>query len=85
MKKLSTSEILWSHTYTKNVELFLKLQPSRDFNFSDDVLMVTFTLDPEPAKVMVTDDEVLEFLVRDNLSSISDMRAIIHYGEEALT
>jgi hypothetical protein len=81
-KILSTSEVKWSFTFKNNVELFGQLVPSYDFTFGDGELMVNFSMKPDPASLVVTDDEVLEFLVRDNLSSLTNMRAYIHYGEE---
>lgn len=81
-KLLSTGEVLWSFTFKNNVELFGQLVPSYDFTFANSELMVNFSMKPEPATLVVTDDEVLEFLVRDNLSSLTNMRAYIHYGKE---
>jgi len=83
-KKLSTSEVLWAFTFRKNIELFGQLVPSYDFTFADSSLMVNFSMKPEPASLNITDDEVLEFLIRDNLTTLTNMRAYIHYGKEAL-
>lgn len=81
-KVLSTAEVKWSFTFKNNVELFGQLVPSYDFTFANSELMINFSMKPEPATLVVTDDEVLEFLVRDNLSSLANMRAYIHYGSE---
>lgn len=83
-KILSTSEVVWSFTFKKNVELFGHLVPSYDFTFADSELLVNFSMRPEQSVLHITDDEVLEFLVRDNLSSLTNMRAYIHYGREVL-
>lgn len=81
-RKLGTAETIWAFTFKKNVEMFGQLVPSYDFTFADDELLVNFSMKPEPATLVVTDDEVLEFVVRDNLSSIGNMRAFLHYGKE---
>jgi len=81
-KVLSTGEVLWAFTFKNNIELFGQLVPSYDFTFANSELMVNFSMKPDPAALVITDDEVLEFLVRDNLSSLTNMRAYVHYGKE---
>lgn len=81
-KRLSTGEVLWSFTFKNNIELFGQLVPSYDFTFANSELMVNFSMRPELASLVVTDDEVLEFVVRDNLSTLTNMRAYLHYGKE---
>lgn len=83
-KNLTTSEVLWAFTFKKNVELFGQLVPSYDFTFADDELMVNFSMRPQMALLTVTDEEVLEFIVRDNLSTLTNMRAYVHYGEDTV-
>jgi len=83
-KILSTAEVPWSFTFKNNIELFGQLVPSYDFAFADNEQMVNLSVKPELADLAVTDDEVLELIVRDNLSTISHMRAFIHYGREVL-
>ena len=39
---------------------------------------------PGNASVIITDDEVLEFVVRDKLDTIPEMRAYAHFGVEVL-
>lgn len=81
-KELSTSEISLSITFTKNIGLFGQMIPSYDFTFANSELLVNFALKPEPASLILTNDEIIEFIVRDNLSSLSNMRAYLHYGKE---
>lgn len=81
-KVLSTGDVPLSLTFKKNIEMFGQMVPSYDFTFANSELMVNFSLKPEPATIMLTDDEVMEFVVRDNLSSLTNMRAYLHYGKE---
>ena len=83
-KILSTGEVVWSQTFQKNIELFGQLTPVYDFAFSDDELMVKFLMGITEEYLVVTDDDVLEFLVRDDLSSLTNMRAYVDYGKEVL-
>jgi len=83
-RKLSTSENIWSFTFKTNIELFGQLVPSYDFTFADSELMINFSMKPDNSSLVVTNDEVLEFLVRDNLTSLTNMRAYVHYGKETL-
>jgi hypothetical protein len=81
-KVLSTGDVPFSLTFKKNIELFGQLVPSYDFTFANSELMVNFSMKPEPATLTLTSDEVLEFVVRDNLSSLANMRAYMHFGKE---
>ena len=83
--RLSTSENLWSIVMKDNTDLFGHLTPEQTFAFGNNELMVTFTLDPGIASVVVTDDDVLDVIIRDNLTALSDMRAYAHYGIEETT
>jgi hypothetical protein len=83
-KKLSTGDVPWAITFKNNVELFGQLVPSYDFTFANSELMVNFSMKPELAELLITEDEILEFVVRDNLSTLTQMRAYVHYGKELL-
>jgi hypothetical protein len=83
-KVLSTGEVPLALTLKKNIEMFGQMVPSYDFTFANAELMINFSLKPEPATIRLTDDEVLEFVVRDNLSSLINMRAYLHYGKEQI-
>jgi hypothetical protein len=84
-RKKSTSEILWRFVTKNNVQLFGQYHPQEDFAFADNELLVGFMVKPGKASVIVTDDEVLEFVVRDKLDTIPEMRAYAHFGVEVLT
>jgi hypothetical protein len=79
---LSTAEVLWSLNSKDNVDLFGRFHPQDDIIFADSVMLIGFMIKPGKASVVVTDDDVLEFVVRDNLSTITQGRAFAHYGVE---
>jgi hypothetical protein len=81
--KLSTSETIWQLNSKDNVDLFGRYHPQESFVFADNNLLVGFMVKPgKNSSVVVTDDEVLEFVVRDDLSLITSARAFYHYGIE---
>jgi len=84
-RKKSTSEVIWKFITKNNVQLFGQYHPQEDFAFSDDELLVGFMVKPGKASVIVTDDDVLEFVVRDKLDTIPEMRAYAHFGTEVLS
>lgn len=80
---VSTQEIIWSLVCRNNVELFTGFVPSDPVAFSDGEQMVVFTLEPSQiASVVLGPDDALEFVVRDDLSTLYNMRAAIQYGVE---
>lgn len=81
-RRLSDSEILWKFNTKDNKELFGQYHPQESFAFADSTLLVGFMIKPGKASVIVSEDEVLEFVVRDNLSTVTDIRAYMHYGVE---
>lgn len=81
-KKLSTAEVLWSLNSQDNVDLFGRFHPQDDITFDDSVLLVGFMVKPGKSSIVVTDDDVLEIIVRDDLSSLASARAFVHYGVE---
>ena len=82
--KISTAETLTAINTKSNIELFGRYHPQDDITFADAVLQVGLMLKPGAASLVVTDDDVLEFIVRDNLSTISEARAFFHFGEELI-
>jgi len=85
-RRISTGETLWSFNSKDNLDLFGRYHPQGDVEFADGILLVEFMMDPKIATVVVTNDDVLEFIVRDDLSSIAGARAFVHYGiEEVLS
>lgn len=75
----------WSFNCRNNMELFGQLSVLNNINFNDAELTVIFALEPNLSSViLVDDDEVIEMVVRDDLSSLTNMRAYLHYGVERI-
>ncbi|MBT8428495.1 MAG: hypothetical protein KJN79_01145 [Gammaproteobacteria bacterium] len=81
-RRLSTSETLWRFVTRDNDELGGYYHPQDSITWANDIMTLGFMIKPGKASVIVTDDDVLEFVVRDDLSGISKMRAYLHYGVE---
>jgi hypothetical protein len=84
-RRKSTNESLWKFVARNNMQLFGYFHPQEDVTFGDDILQWGFMVKPGKATVIITDDDVLEVVVRDDLSSISEMRAFCHYGVEEVS
>lgn len=83
-RRLSGGEVLWKLNSKDNVDLFGRYHPQDDVMFANGTLLIGFMIKPGGASVTVTEDEVLEFVVRDDLSNITNMRAYVHYGVEVV-
>ena len=81
-RRISTGETLWSVNSKDNTDLFGRFHPQDDITFADSTLLVGFMLKPGKASVVVTNDDVLELVVRDDLSGLAEARAFVHYGVE---
>lgn len=84
-RKISTSEILWAINMRDNLELFGRLDVRHDVEYGTGVHQFKLALVPAPAVVQVTNDVVIEAVVRDNLTSINGLRGFIQFGEEAIS
>jgi hypothetical protein len=84
-RRISTAEVLWSFNSKDNTDLFGRFHPQDDITFADGTLLIGFMVKPGTASVVVTDDDVLEFVVRDDLSGLSSARGFAHYGVEDIT
>ena len=83
-KRLSTGDDLWALNSRDNVDLFGRYHPQDDITFADDNLLVGLMLKPGKANIVITNDDVLDYIVRDDLSGIEAMRAFVHYGVEVI-
>lgn len=83
-RRVSDGEVLWSFNSKDNMDLFGRYHPQEDVEFADGVLLMGFMVKPGSASVVITDDEVLELVVRDDLSGLAGARAYVHYGIEVL-
>jgi hypothetical protein len=78
-------EVYWKVNCKNNVELFGQLHVLNNVTFDTPEQLFAFSLEPnQSAVVLVDDDEVLDIVVRDDLSSLNNLRAFLHYGEEIL-
>ncbi len=77
------TETYWTLNCRTNVELFGNYNISRDVAFADNEIMVVLSLEPVLSSViLVDDDEVLDLIVRDDLSNLARLRAFLHFGRE---
>jgi hypothetical protein len=79
---ISTQEVTWSIVLKNNIELFTAFSSSDVVNFDDLEQMVVFTIEPGLATIVLEEDDALEFIIRDDLSTLHNMRAAIQYGVE---
>lgn len=81
-RRISTGSTIWSINSKDNVDLFGRFHPQESVTFADGTLQCGFMIKPGLASVVITDDDVLEFIVRDDLSTLTGARAFVHYGVE---
>jgi len=74
----------WTVNAKNNNEMFGQYLVENDAAFFDSKQLITFAVRPTVSTVTVTDVDFLDFVVRDNLSSLSNCRAFLHYGVETL-
>lgn len=78
-------ETYWSFNVKTNAELFGLYHVFNDVQFDDGVIFIAFDINPDLSSViLIDDDEVLDFVIRDNLSSLGAIRAFLHYGSETV-
>lgn len=81
----ASPETYWSFNNRNNAEMFGQFKAFNDVNFDDSEQLVAFALHPELSSViLIDDDEVLDLVVRDDLSSLTSLRAFLHYGVEVI-
>ena len=75
---------LWATVMKNNSDLFGKMTPTYDFQFSGGTLMITFMLVPDKADIVLdgSKGDRLDWVVRDDLSSLDNVRAYVQYGIE---
>jgi hypothetical protein len=81
-RRVSLGETLWRLNSKDNIDLFGRFHPQDDIEFADGTLLVGFMIKPGLASVIITNDDVLEITVRDDLSGLAGARAYVHYGVE---
>jgi len=79
------SDVYWKVNIQDNAEMFGQLNVMNDVTFSDGDRQFTFVLEPQLSSViLVDDDDVIDIVVRDDLSSLSNLRAFLHFGVEVM-
>jgi len=81
---IETSNTIWSINFKNNTDLYGRMVSHNNVDFFDSEHIATFVLKPEPASIIVTENEVLDIIIRDDLSSINSLRAFVHYGAEEI-
>ena len=84
-KRKSDSEVLWKFVSKDNMSLFGLFHPQDDVVFADSKMLVGFMVKPSKASIKVTNNDILQFVVRDDLTDIDSMRAYVHYGVEVIS
>jgi hypothetical protein len=79
-RDLTAGSNFWKLICTKNIELFGQFDPVVDTTYDDGTRQISFVLKPGKATVKVTANDVLEFLVKDDLTSLVNARAFAHVG-----
>ena len=76
--------VSWSLNSKDNTDLFGRFHPQDDITFADGTLLVGFMVKPGKASVIVTNEEVLEVVVGDDLSGLVEARGFAHFGIEVV-
>jgi hypothetical protein len=79
-RDLVEGENQWKVVCKKNIHLFGHFDPVIDTTYNDNQRQISFVLRPSPADIIVTENETLELLVKDDLTSLTDLRAFAHVG-----
>lgn len=79
-RDLALGENYWKLIAQDNVELFGQFDPVVDTAYNDNTRQISFVLRPGSATVKITANDVLEFLVKDDLTSLVNIRAFAHVG-----
>lgn len=79
-RDLGASENFWKLIAQNNMELFGQFDPVVDTSYNDTTRQISFVLRPGSATVKITANDVLEFLVKDDLSVLTNVRAFAQVG-----
>lgn len=77
--------ILWSQNFVTNIDLWGHLTQENLADFADSTRQVVWRLDPDIGRIVLEPTRGLEFVVRDDLSSLVKLRAFCNYGREVTT
>lgn len=84
-RDLSAEHVHWSINLTDNLTLFTRLCVCNQIDYASSIKQFLLKLNPEPAAVKITDDLVIEAVIRDDLSGLNALRSYVQFGAEANT
>jgi hypothetical protein len=80
-----TPQTFWTANFKDNTELFGQMEAWNTVNFDNAEQLIAFSIDPDLSSViLVDDDDVLDIIIRDDLSSLTNVRAFLHIGTEVV-
>ena len=78
-------QTFWTFNAKTNAELFGHYEAWNSVVFNNGEQLIAFSLNPELSSViLVDDDDVLDVVVRDNLSGLTSARCFLHIGKEII-
>lgn len=77
-----TEGILWTLNLANNTDLWGHWTQENFIDFADSTRQIVWRLDPSLGRLILTPTRRLEFVVRDDLSSLQKLRAYCNYGRE---
>lgn len=79
-------QTFWTFNSKTNAELFGQFEAWNSVQFDNSEQLIAFSLNPDLSSViLVDDDDVLDIVVRDDLSSLTSVRAFLHIGTEVIS
>lgn len=81
-RDVTSEEVIWAINLMNNFALFNRLDAHHEISYASSIKQYKMILDQRDASVRVTSDLALEMVVRDDLSTLNEMRAYVQYGEE---
>jgi hypothetical protein len=72
----------WSVNVKTNAHLFGQYRLMNEAGFFDNEQQITMMIEPSISSIVITNLDVLDFIISDDLSSLADMRAFLHVGKE---
>lgn len=81
-KNIDTSEVIWSWTLKRNFDLYDRMERRVADSFADNRMIAKFRLKPPSDNITIelSEDEVLEIVVQDDLTFLDLMHAAFFYG-----
>jgi hypothetical protein len=79
-RDLAGSSNHWKLVCKQNTELFGNFDPVVDTAYNDSTRQISFVMKPDPASITLTANDVLEFLVKDDLTALTNLRAFAQIG-----